>query len=54
MSNCIFKEFSSYIEGYYNNVSGTYGELNIVGELAVLKEFGMCKGREIVSSETWF
>lgn len=31
-----------------------YGELNIVGELADLKEFGMFKGREIVSSETWF
>ena len=51
-----YKEFSSYIQGWLlQYVSAIwYGELNIVGELAVLKEFGMFKGREIVSSETWF
>lgn len=48
-----FKEFSSHILKA-TKICILYGELNIVGELAVLKEFGMFKGREIVSSETWF
>ena len=46
-----YKEFSSYIQGWLLQYVSViwYGELNIVGELAVSKEYGMFKGREIGS-----
>ena len=55
-----YKEFSSYIQGWLlQYVSAIwYGELNIVGELAVSKEYGMFKGnskfRDLVLKKSRF